>query len=331
MDRGFNDRIGDLVIGPDNLLTVVLMFQDPENTGDYYRSIHKYNEEMVEVWNWTREILPSRTGFHGFTLAILDDGRMVHTNGRQTWKNRESVSIRAIDEDGGESWYYDFPIWTTSTPVDSFFIYELLHLIRTENNEIVGCGWYEDRPNYKGYLFRMSSEGEMLWERYYYTDSIDYYGSEGKERISGGIFHDVEELENGDLAVVGEKHTRTQREDGSWYTEEDLWFLRLDAHGCKGDYCRENRNTTIIASTNEEDVKEGISINPNPVEHLGKVVVKENMALTLWSSDGIRKGSYDLQGGENVLDVSHLAPGIYFCSGYSELSKKGYKAKLVKM
>ena len=329
-DNGFNDQIGDLTIGPDSLLTIVYMFQDEELKSDYYRSIHKFNKEKEKVWEWTSEKLNGRTLFHGFTLSILEDGRMVHTNGRLTYTDRESVSIRAINPDGSLSWYYDFPVWLLPMPPEDFFQYDLAHHITTKNNDIVGCGWYNDVDD-KAYLFRMSSEGEMLWERYYYTPDNIIVDNFGNNRVSGGVFIDVEELENGDLAVVGEKHIRSQNPDGTLSKEEDMWLLRLNADGCIGDYCGEDRKTMI--TTTEEVVEEEalFTIYPNPSSNEITIEAMNDQEITIVSSTGIIEMQMSISAGSQNIDISDLPIGIYFIRSFLKNDHSYSIQKLIKI
>ena len=328
--KGFGIRIGDLIIDPDSLLTVVYMYQDPIIKSDYYRSIHKFNKEKEKVWEWTSEKLDGRTSLHGFTLSILDDGRMVHTNGRFTYKSRESPSIRAINPDGSLSWYYDFPVWLLPMPSEDFFQYDLAHHITTKNNDIVGCGWYNDVDD-KAYLFRMSSEGEMLWERYYYTPDNIIVDNFGNNRVSGGVFIDVEELENGDLAVVGEKHIRSQNPDGTLLKEEDLWLLRLNADGCNGDYCGESRYT-MTTSTEEEIInEESFTIFPNPSSVEITIESNKSIELEIVSSMGELQRKLTINEGKNTVDISRLPSGIYFVRSYSIINHQVEVMKFVKI
>ena len=163
----------------------------------------------------------------------------------------------------------------------------------------------------------MNSEGEMLWERYYYTDSINYFDQFGNDYISGGQFFDVEELENGDLVVVGEKHIRKQEEDGSWIKEEDLWLLRLNSDGCIGDYCGEDSKTTITSTNEEELEQEAFTIYPNPASTEITISTANDKEVSIYTINGAKLKSLKLSNGENIIDISDLVPGIYVLRSFS--------------
>ena len=311
-DFGFDDRIGDLQVDQDSLLTVVYLYRDSNINTDYYRKIQKFNLQKEKVWEWTSEKLDFYTQFDGFTLAILEDGRMVHTNGRVYRPQDVNGSLRAINLDGSLSWYYDLPIWEFPSE-ERFYQYQHYHLIRTRNNELVGCGTYQDADN-KGYLFKLSSEGELLWERYYYTDSIVYYTELGNEaRVNGGIFFDVEELENGDLAVVGTRQSHRKNEEDEWIREDDLWILRLNDEGCLEDYCGESRFTTIpIVDIVEENSSNKYRIYPNPVADIINIESLVPLSIQIFDINGKLIDKENISVGNNEIDISTLSSGIYY-------------------
>lgn len=218
-----------------------------------YRKIYKFNTNYDTVWTYRSENTPYNDVIpYG---CELQDGRTIlsYTNPQQ---ERNIHSIRAINPDGTKDWQHNYMV----TGSRNRNIYRLKTLT---NGDIMGSGSYTEkagdpRISDSPWLFRMSPEGELLWERVYY-DFDSTLASNGSSRI--GTLYDFIELEDGSLLGVGDL----------WYDlKSSMLVIRVDSNGCLDpDDCQEIVYIDLLTNA-EEPLSENntLLLFPNPTDYI---------------------------------------------------------------
>ena len=215
-----------------------------------YRKIYKFDSTYDTIWTYHSE----NTEYNNvipFGCELLD-GRTIlsYTNPEQI---EDIHSIRAINTNGTKDWEHNYMV----TGSRKRNIYRLKTM---RNGDIIGSGSYTelaDDPRIRDspWLFRMSPEGALLWERVYY-DFDSTLASHGSSRI--GALYDFIELEDGDIIGVGDL----------WYNlKSEMLIMRVDSNGCLDpDNCNEVNIVDIQTTTKELPfAKRDFEVYPNPV------------------------------------------------------------------
>jgi hypothetical protein len=212
-------------------------------------------------------------------------------------------------------------LWQVIFPEE--FRKELNAIRIAENGDIIGGGTVQaiDMENYEtgGWLFRISPQGTLLWERLYHTPAP----SLGAWTDEFYIF-DLTETPDGGIAATGLKwHQNPQNE---W--EDDVWILKVDANGCLTPNCTDylidvaafeaGVGTDISAPL---AVQEGIlSISPNPAHAVLQVAYRaptlpQAATLSFYNVLGhlVLQVPFAPNERNKTISVSNLAAGVYVC------------------
>ena len=292
--------IWDLNESIDGNLIVSIMEETIE--GDNIRKILKIDSNYNTIWNYTSEHDFYNRSFPYTTE--LEDNRIAFTIGHTT-TNTILHSIRAVNNDGSISWQFDHPISFDQ-------LREIRHLKLAANGDILGCGIYanfaEDPVvNRVPYLFRMTSEGEMLWERAYID--LDLHGE-----AKWGVFSDVKELADGSLILLGQ----IQNEN------DDILLMKVGADGCLTENCNELQ--LITATSKIERDQRFINIFPNPT--FEQIYIDTDISLRsidIYNIYGQLVKSYEH---EKKIDLSFLSPGLYLIQ-LIDLSDKSITQRII--
>ncbi len=169
----------------------------------------------------------------------------------------------------------------------------------------MGCGQYsemEDDPRISDspWLFRMTSSGNLLWERVYFEyDST--WSQNGSSRI-GNLF-DFIELDNGDIMAVGNFR----------YSDNDMLIMRVDSNGClDAEDCHE---VNILSTTKDIKLSQSkFTIYPNPVYEEINIEFGTNQYVLNVEIQGIT-GRVVISGllinGRAQMSLSDLKDGMY--------------------
>ncbi len=201
---------------------------------------------------------------------------------------------------------------------------QVLSLVELPDGDIVGVGWYEESgssPKYTaGWMFRLSPEGVLRWERLYHRIGHDY------------LLYSVNLGPGGALIATGEVDTT-----GMPSNTGDIWVLKTDSEGCLHPGCTELWNTTVAASepTGPEEGGGILSIQPNPAfsqVHLSwpLVTVSPDARLLITDVFGRQAAELHIAAGEtaHVLDLSGFATGLYFVT-VTDKGKPIHKGKFI--
>jgi hypothetical protein len=168
------------------------------------------------------------------------------------------------------------------------------------------------------WLFRMTPDGELLWEHVYYE--LDSSFQNMSSRV-GAIF-DFVELNNGDVIAVGNFN----------YSDSDMLIMRVDSNGCltPGD-C----NTINFITANQEinPNLDQILLYPNPISStvfLHSPTNSQYQKFSIFDINSIQLYSGILSQGQNEINVSQLGSGMYILQLLSKEGKITFK-KFLKM
>ena len=283
-----SSKIWDITI--DNENNLVVFFELKNRFQEQVRKIIRFDENYNETWSYTSDsLLFNRSVTKG---CVLEDNKIAYVNQHP---NRHFDSVHAINPDSTISWIYDWP--------DVNYLEIKIHRLETLNNgDILGMGRttnFENDPIIEGapYIFRMSPDGELLWEKIFVE--IDPEDGESK----GGAIWDVEELENGDLLGTG--YLRNE----SW----DVLLFKTDDNGCiNEDDCDK---VSIITTTEElSDDYQSIKLFPQPAVD-NQVTLQVDQYI--FSKELIIQ-CHDLQGRKLAITIEQVNEQEYVISNLSK-------------
>ncbi len=265
-----------------------------------YRKIYKFDNNFDTVWTYTSElnddnsVLPRGCELH--------DGRTILSFMNPLPGSRLIHSVRAINSDSTVDWQHNYGVTGSRTRY-------ILRLKTLANGDIMGSGNYSEltqtpKINDSPWLFRMSPDGELLWERTYFD--IDTNDMESRR----GALFDFVELENGDIIAVG--YFR--------YEDDDMLIMRVDSNGClDSDDCHE---VNILTKSNElQTVLENIILYPNPAVSVLNITCETNQyQLTFDIVDMLGQvvaGGFLINGQTNQ-NIKELNNGLYIVNLYDQ-------------
>ncbi|MCB0521119.1 MAG: hypothetical protein H6577_18920 [Lewinellaceae bacterium] len=127
-------------------------------------------------------------------------------------------------------------LWSVVDPYNPFGMKFIYNLSEASNGDVLGCGeiiapWPYDTSIWPpvaevyntAYLFRISPEGELLWER-------ALFEHDGFEHISSFYFLDIHEVSDGSLLLTGVIKDYDSADPTDYTT--DSWVVRTGADGC---------------------------------------------------------------------------------------------------
>ncbi|MCB9328001.1 MAG: T9SS type A sorting domain-containing protein [Lewinellaceae bacterium] len=167
--------------------------------------------------------------------------------------------------------------------------------------------FFDDKKTF-GILTKYDNDGSVIWKHLYqhpdYTAPNDY-----------NSIKDIEELENGDIVVLGDL-----RHPGN---KNEIWLYKINADGCYGtDDCPEE---IILSAADEENIDEEIRIYPNPAQDIMYIATHDNVKLlnvTLIAIDGkVISEAKNIGNTKHSMDVSAIDSGIYFINVSTEDGK----------
>lgn len=307
--------IWDSFIDSQGRLTTLHWIED-DGPDINFRKIYKFNENLDTVWSYQTENNSS-------DLTVPRSCELL--DGRTALAYINPVgdpflhSIRAVDPDGNLDWQYDYQ-WTGSRTRE---IYRLKTL---RNGDILGSGQYsefEENPTIgdSPWLFRMSQEGELLWEHVYYEFDSTLPPNGSSRR---GTLFDFVELSNGDILAVGTIK----------YDDSDMLVMKVDSNGClDARNCQEANILTYIPDISLKSIDD-IFIYPNPAHE--KICVDfdspvYSLDIDVLDISGQRVAFGNMINGHIEMNTFDLPMGVYLVNvikhGQIEASGKFVKSE----
>ena len=186
-----------------------------------------------------RRITPLQNG--GFAVVNCTD-TAYNISPYSSWAADKVIGLDSV---GNTAWEYFFhaPSWK-----------RIHNITLAQNGDILGCGIDNSYPDgqggvrLSGFVFRMSPEGQLLWERRFINDATHLYAD-----IL--LLDDICEAPDGRIAVVGLQSNLFP--NGT--PNGDAWLLVLDENGCLEPGCTER---DYVISGQEEPVQQPAAANP---------------------------------------------------------------------
>ena len=269
------------------------------HNGGIFSQLIKIDTLGEVVWHW-RDTEECEDGGVSHNIAPLRDGKIVLTTKVSKWFD---------DEFWIKDWYLYPPklswissegklikeILLTSPHYNELLIYDLQ---AGRGDYFFGFGqWVDpDTDEQYGWIFKMSSTGEMLWNRHYQHG--EFYAQDNDH-----IFKDLIELDNGDLLILGDITPPGK--------ESEIWLVKLDENGCLGD--NDCGDEIVLAEENLPEINHNIMVYPNPASYTMTIsgLPEGKYTYRILNTQGQLVRSNALQN-EDIIDVSDLPSGMYF-------------------
>lgn len=266
--------------------------------------ILKYDQNLNLVWHWISEPTSSTQSTQ---MCELDNGNIVIALADKTFNN--AVKLQCVRPDKSIAWEFKFWDHNTTTARN---VYSLKKL---KNGDFIGtCTYGNTNINVSSrilrvpYIFRLTADGKMLWEKAFYRDRpvLDF---------CEGSFSDVEETENGDLIAVGNIRNYLEYDPVVMQgrSDPDIFIVRMDANGCIDDQCE--MLTKIIPDTlsttlNTSQAYEEAMLYPNPSNGTLQVLNNKGVAnISFYTTQGAVVKEVDTP--DQDLLLTDLPSGMY--------------------
>ena len=292
----------------------VYKYGDDISSGDLHHSVFRFDTTGNLIWKKLfTDVYFGYTNFYQTDIIELNDGNLVFGGARissneelQTGKFANSFYyVQCVTNQGDSIWRVEFPL----KMYQKFGI----TLQPLPNGDFIGgghryCACYPDGgTGFAGWLFCMSADGKMKWER--------YYANQNKKSSPANLFRKLVVCDDGGILVGTEGGENDQATGG-------LWLLKLDSMGCLTPDCS---GSILFTAVNEEkgdwqDLKEVFfSIYPNPVKDVLNIdFFSPQPGRNIMVSDmqGIRLHQSELANTKHIsqIDVSGYKPGSYVIS-----------------
>lgn len=217
-------------------------------------------------------------------------------NDTEAYPNRKSIVC--LDGNSGNILWRVF--------FDEPYFKDIVTIRVAQNGDIIGCGYFNANyqgPASAGWLFRISPQGQLLWERLYYNLQNIH---------EQWALLDITETPDGGIAATGYVwHTNDQNQG-----ESDAWLLKTDANGCLQGTCGSEVSVGIDAPVPIAPKQAAFGIYHNPANSEALFYLPHNPTdsrLLLYDLNGKQLVNVALSPQQQVgsLDVSQLPNGIY--------------------
>jgi hypothetical protein len=266
--------------------------------------ILKYDQNLNLVWHWISEPTSSTQSTQ---MCELDNGNIVIALADKTFNN--AVKLQCVRSDKSIAWEFKFWDHNTKTARN---VYSLKKL---KNGDFIGTGTYgntninvSSRILRVPYIFRITGDGKLLWEKAFYRDRpvLDF---------CEGSFSDVEETDNGDLIAVGNIRNYLEYDPVVMQgrSDPDIFIVRMDANGCIDDQCEMLTKIipdTISSTLNTAHVDDEALLYPNPSNGHMELLNNESVSrLSFYTAQGALVKEVDTP--DQDLFLTYLPAGMY--------------------
>ncbi|GJM32799.1 MAG: hypothetical protein DHS20C18_18000 [Saprospiraceae bacterium] len=258
------------------------------------------------LWTYTAE--HSEVGRFPHLTPTLDGGVVLAWH-KEDWETVDPIyplpsKLIKVDTWGEMQWEYTF---------ESAYPKELGTLFTAENGDIIGIGLedlydspYTDYDFTAAWIFRMSPDGELLWER-------NLLDSRYLATDIGMYLYDGIELENGDLMFTG-KLQDTFPANSPFINNPNTWVVRTDNMGCLIPGCG---RVEVITSLKEPGKKQGLDylIFPIPAHDILTILssdISSAEQYAIYSVQGQKLKEGLVQTLPVTIDINLLEAGIYW-------------------
>lgn len=296
--------------------------QDCQSIEGFALIIDSLGDVSKKITNESMEV-----GIPPYTYAISGPNGFTYIS-RFTLSELSGLEIPIIykyDSLGQEVWKH---------PIESEEYAELNRIKLTQDGDILGVGFNENHPyidttsnlrrELGGWVFRMSPEGEWVWNR--------IIGDLRFPRPGFGNILDVVETSESNFLAVG-YILDTLVGSNPPQLSLNVWVLYFDSTGCIIPDCGMGFNG-ITAHTDLIEFKTGsiITIYPNPSNGLIHLrfnqpnIINQTVKIVIMDNLGriMQKDSYYLNDYILPIDVSEFSSGLYYLTIIAELKTYSY-------
>ena len=294
----------------------IYKYGDNLSSGDFHHAVFRFDTSGNMIWNKIySDVNSGYTNYYQTDIIELNNGNLVFGGARissneelQTGKFANNFYyVQCVTNQGDSIWRVEFPLKKNQK--------QGIALQPLPNGDFIGgghryCACYPDGgTGFAGWLFCMSADGKMKWER--------YYANQNKTSSPANLFRKLVVCDDGGILVGTEGGENDQATGG-------LWLLKLDSMGCLTPDCS---GSILFTAVNEEkgdwqDLKEVFfSIYPNPVKDVLNIDFfspqpGRNMEIMVSDMQGISLHQSELANTKHIrqIDVSGYKPGSYVIS-----------------
>ena len=261
--------------------------------------------DSVGNTKWSKRVY-KMVNLGGNRMAKSPDGNLVFATPVDTavapWTtNPWVVFLTKVDTAGNVLWSTHFD----SAPT----LKEVSKIIFTEEGDVLVAGFYSSPPWQKAWIAKVSSGGELLWEKYYgVADNIfdgggTYFG-----------FFDIEHAYDEGLVVSGVIQDTVE----GGFIDGNIWVMTLDENGCFDEADCPQDGLIIVSSDELTAWAEELSYYPNPTSRQVYLEVPAAVSgrLDVQILD-VRGRLLSEQKGLDSGDVLQFeGPGVYYLAFY---------------
>lgn len=272
---------------------------------------------------WTRELpAASRDGWGGDNadLLLMDDSSIVFNWVQDLeipWVDTFSYPplIRWINEDGDSLRQYDF---------DNERFRYIKGMTKAANGDIIAAGFVELNDldlGTGGWVFRMSPQGELRWQRYI---------ADVRFPFNQHYFKDVVEAPDGGIVLTGLLQDSFPNYE-PFINNPNIWLVKLDSTGCLEPDCGlfQIMGTTVVDTDQPVELPTEATLHlfPNPAKGFFQLRWLEDgpspypLAVEVFGTNGQRILQQTLSASPAIIDCAQWPPGIYIVRARSREGK----------
>lgn len=225
------------------------------NTLQSYLVIRKIDLLGNTVWTYPLSGYTTSTNTPT-QIVVLDNGNIVTRWFDEEFgsANERNPYLICLNDQGEFVWRYNFS--------DNAYKKFPVAITKAANGDIIGCG-FVNNPNYNyssGWLFRLSPNGELLWEREYvsYTPTVNFLVPQG-----------IDEDDNGNIIATGAIIDALPT--GGY--EGNALLLKVLPNGCFTPNCNGGAEDTLIVASTVVGIEEA---SPLPPPKEGRLIIFPN-------------------------------------------------------
>jgi len=297
-DDGFNAvQPADLQQRSDGSLILLVETEDFGEI-DAKRQLVELDEDLNRQYLWNSP-LAANLGVINNCVKLNDNRMAMIAPNTNLGLANEAPFIHFVDEVNIEYSRYEFD-FEIGVDIRRF----TSNLIAANNGDLIGVGNYRSvLEKETGYMYRISKEGEMLWETTYRHEDWDT----GGQLINQ--LNDIVELEDGSLLAVGWQDETTENQ-----SLQDLWLIRVGPDGCLyEDDCDFGQFTTSTNNESNESENRFPLFYPNPTSD--RIFFDEGVLpqsrLEIYSSAGEKVIEFKGVIPQGYVSLDNLVSGMY--------------------
>jgi len=294
------NEIYQLMEGPGEELFFLCSSTSHLTDNDDYRLV-KYNPETQETS--VIKHFPFQSTHSNFPFYTILSDQFVMTNYIYDYEGilPPLISMVGLSFEGDSLWQFKVDV---GNPFEDLRTYDIYEMTSCANDDVLICGGFENGDsNDAGFIMRISKDGELLWERRYWS-----YDNNGGLRDS--YLSAVREMPDGSIVAIG-----GMQQFSELGAEEDFWILKVDENGCykEGEDCDEISTDQWLTSVDDIEANDNLVVYPNPANDRINLKAKSIITSTTISAlDGTILSIQRHQSKDIRIDIIDYPLGMYY-------------------